>query len=52
MSMTAKQLRWALREREESKMFEHLFAIWDDEVRYIAGLLIAGGNYDDTSEVE
>ena len=53
-SYTAGQLRWAVRERTEcvKNGWTHLFEIWDDEARYIAGLLIAGGNYEDTSEVD
>jgi hypothetical protein len=53
-SYTAAQLRWAVNERAEclKHSWTNLFEIWDDEARYIAGLLIAGGNYDDTSEVE
>lgn len=53
-SYTAGQLHWAVRERTEcvKNHWTALFELWDDEARYIAGLLIAGGNYDDTSEVE
>lgn len=51
MSWTVRQLRWALRERAAASSSQ-AWAEWDDEVRYIAGLLIAGGNYDDTSDVE
>lgn len=49
-SYTAGQLRWAIRERKESVAYEHLWPLWDEECRYIAGLLIAGGDYDGVNE--